>query len=272
MTTLTPGNTNSLRWTFVDGWTIVRRNLAQLRHTPSEIIGTLMFPIIMIVIFGYIFGSAIPVPGGGNYREYLTPGLFTMIATSAVVATLQKVAADGDKGVMDRFRSMPMARLAIPFGQTGADLIVSVFAMIAMAVCGLAVGWRVHNGIPSMLAAFGLLLLFGYSLNWAGVYLGLRVRNESTADKLAPLYLPVSMLSNTFVPTGGMPAWMRTIADWNPVSALVAACRQLFGNPGVVQSTAWPLQHPILATLCWSALLLLIFVPLAGRRYGLTAR
>lgn len=262
---VTPGG---LRWVLVDGWTVVRRNLTKLRHNPMELLAMLLFPIFMIVIFGYIFGSAIPVPGGGNYREYLMPGMFAMGSTAAVMATLQRVAADNGTGVMDRFRAMPMARSAVPFGQTGSDLLAGMLGLAAMTVCGLVAGWRIHNGLISALGGYGLLLLFAFALNWVGVFFGLMVRNEETADRLAPLFLPVTMISNTFVPTGGMPAWLRTIADWNPVSSVVAACRELFGNPGVTGSAAWPMQHPVLATVGWSAVLLVIFVPLAVYRYA----
>jgi ABC-2 type transport system permease protein len=255
-----------LRWTLLDGWTLVRRNLTQLKHSPGEIAGALLFPVIMIVLFGYIFGSAIPVPGGGNYREYLIPGLFAMSSTFTVIATLQRVAADNGKGVMDRYRSMAMARSAVPFGHTGADLIMAVPSLTIMTAAGFAVGWRIHHGVGQALAAYGLLLLFAYALSWVGVFLGLMTKNEETADRLAPLVMPITMISNAFVPTGGMPVWLRAIADWNPVSAVVAACRSLFGNPGVA-GTAWPLQHPVVATIGWSALLLAVFVPLAVRRY-----
>lgn len=266
------GASGRLYWTLLDGWTLVRRNLARLRHSPGEIVGTLLFPVIMIVMFGYIFGSAIPVPGGGNYREYLIPGLFAMSSTFAVMATLQRVAADNGKGVMDRYRSMPMARSAVPFGHTGADLIMHAIGMVIMVICGLAVGWRMHNGVGQTLAAFSLLLLFAYALMWVGVFFGLMTKNEETADRVAPLVMPITMISNAFVPTGGMPTWLRTIADWNPVSAVVAASRKLFGNPGVVGTGSWPLVHPVLATLAWSALLLVIFVPLAVHRYRVAGR
>lgn len=259
-------------WTLVDGWTLVRRNLNRLKHSPGEIIGTLLAPIIMIIMFGYIFGSAIPVPGGGNYREYLIPGLFAMSATFAVMATLQRVAADNGKGVMDRYRSMPMARSAVPFGHTGADLIMHGIGTVLMMLCGLVVGWRIRNGALDALAAFGLLMLFAYALMWVGVFFGLMTKNEETADHLAPTVFPVTMISNAFVPTGGMPTWLQTIANWNPVSAVVEASRELFGNPGVVHATAWPLQHPVLATLGWSIALLAVFVPLAVYRYRTAGR
>jgi ABC-2 type transport system permease protein len=256
-----------LRWTVLDGWTVVRRNLTSLRHNPGEIIAMLVFPIVMILIFGYIFGSAIPVPGGGNYREYLMPGMFAMTSTFAVVVTLQKVATDNGAGVMDRFRAMPMARSAVPFGQTGADLVTAMLGTAVMAICGLVTGWRIHTGVASAAAGFALLLLFGFAMSWVGVFFGLLVPNGAVAERLSPLAMPFTMISNTFVPTGGMPAWLRVIADWNPVSAVVAACRTLWGNPGVVGATTWPLQHPIAATLGWSALLLVVFVPLSVHRY-----
>lgn len=256
-----------------DGWTIVRRNLSQLRHAPGEIAAALIFPAIMVVIFGYIFGSAIGVPGGGNYREYLMPGLFSMTAVFSVVSTMNKVAADNGEGVMDRFRSMPMARWAVPFGQTGADATISVSGFAILAVTGLVVGWRIHRGVGDAAAAFGIIVLFAYALTWIGVLLGLMFKNEATADRMTPLVFPFSMLSNSFVPTSGMPAWLRTIADWNPVSAVTQSSRTLFGNPGaVVGSHAWPMQHPVPAALLWSALILLITVPLATYRYTIAGR
>jgi ABC-2 type transport system permease protein len=263
-----------IRWGLADGATVVWRNLVQLKSQPGELVGAVVFPAIMIVLFGYVFGSAIKVPGGGNYREYLMPGLFAMTSLTSLMSTMMAVATDASKGVMDRFRSMPMARSAVPFGQAGADILVGVVGMVILVVCGLAVGWRIHHGLLSALAAFGLLILLRYALSWAGVLFGLLVKNEETADQMLPLIFPFSMLSNSFVPTAGMPAWLRVISDWNPVSAAVAACRGLFGNPGVPRSghVALPLQHPVAATLIWSAALLLIFVPLAVRRYRTAGR
>ena len=262
------GRANRLRWTLTDGCTLVWRNLAQLKSQPGELVGALVFPAIMIVLFGYVFGSAIKVPGGGNYREYLMPGLFAMTTFMSIMTTMLAVATDASKGVMDRFRSMPMARSAVPFGQVGGDILIGTVGTVILIGCGYAVGWRIHHGVLSALAAFGLLLLLRYAVSWAGVFLGLLVKNEETADQMLPLIFPLSMLSNSFVPTAGMPAWLRAISDWNPVSAAVAACRGLFGNPGVpAGDVALPLRHPVAATLLWSAALLVIFVPLTVRRY-----
>lgn len=265
--------TMRLQWTVADGLTLVGRELGHLRRAPGQLIAALIFPAILVLMFGYVFGSAISVPGGGNYREYLMPGLFAMIAFTAVMSLAMIVATDVSRGVMDRFRSMPVARAAVPLGWTGAELLLGILYLIIMVGFGLVVGWRPHHGIASTLAAFGLLTLLRYALSWVGVYIGLIVRSEETADRMLPLVFPVTMVSNTFVPTGGMPAWLRAIADWNPVSAVVAACRELFGNPRVTAgSQAWPLEHPIAATLLWSALLLAIFVPLSVRQYRLKGR
>jgi ABC-2 type transport system permease protein len=277
MTSVPVTRTSPLRrlyWTFSDGYTVVRRDLGHLRHAPGLLVVELVFPILMIVMFGYVFGSAIPVPGGGNYREYLMPGLFAMISTTGIVGTMGVVASDMGKGVMDRFRSMPIARSAVPFGQTGSEVITGFMSMVVMVVCGLAVGWRIHNGVGPAIGAFALLVLFRYSVTWVGVFLGMLAKNEATADKLTPLVFPFTMISNVFVPTDGMEPWLRAIAEWNPVSAVVAACRQLFGNPGraVAHQVAWPLEHPVIASAGWSILLLLIFVPLSVRRYRTVGR
>lgn len=250
-----------------DGWTIVRRDLAQLRYTPSELLAELLFPIVMVVLFGYIFGSAINVPGG-NYREYLMPGLYAFALVTAVGTTALATADDAAKGIMDRFRSMPITRAAVPFGRAGASLCRSSLALAVLAACGLAVGWRAHHGIGDTAAAFGLMLLMSYGLSWLGAFLGLLVRNPSTADALVPLSFPIAMVSNAFVPTDGMPAWLRDIANWNPLSCLVSACRQLFGNPGITSHhTTWALQHPVIASLVWAVALIAVFAPLATRRY-----
>jgi ABC-2 type transport system permease protein len=264
-----PSGWQRLRWALADGVTVMRRDLSHGLYEPGELVGALVFPAIMVVMFGYVFGSAITVPGGGNYREYLIPGLFVMTSVTGVMTTMTGVASDIGKGVMDRFRSMPMARLAVPFGQTGADIVTGGLGLAIMAGMGLVVGWRAHHGVADTIAAFALLILFRYGVTWTGVFLGLLVKNERTADNLVPLVFPVTMVSNSFVPTSGMPGWLRVISDWNPVSAAVAACRSLFGNPGAhVAATAWPLEHPVIATLGWSALMLAVFVPLCAYRFA----
>ncbi|MFI6907795.1 ABC transporter permease [Nonomuraea sp. NPDC050394] len=258
-----------LRWTLTDGLTLVGRELGRLRNNPGELVVALIFPAVMVVLFGYVFGSAIQVPNGGDYREYLMPGLFAMVTFSAVMGVMTRMAGDASRGVMDRFRSMPMARLAVPFGQTGADLLIGLLMLAIMVGAGLLVGWQPHNGLVPTAQAFLLMIVLRYALSWVGVYVGLAVKNEQVADAMVPLFLPFTMLSNAFVPTGGMPAWLRFLADWNPVSALTAASRELFGNPGAPSGdVAWPLAHPVATVLLWSAALLVVFVPLSLRAYS----
>ncbi|MCW2947433.1 MAG: type transporter [Actinoallomurus sp.] len=268
MTALTSPMSRRLRWTFTDGLTLVGRELGRLRQNPGELIAALIFPAIMVVLFGYVFGSAIQVPGGGNYREYLMPGLFSMVIFSAVMGVMVRVATDASRGVMDRFRSMPMARSAVPFGQTGADSLTGLLSLAIMVGAGLLVGWQPHRGLIPTAEAFLLLMVLRYALSWVGVYVGLVVKNDQVADQMVPLFFPVTMLSNSFIPTGGMPGWLRFLADWNPVSAMTAASRELFGNPSVTSGdVAWPLAHPVAAVLLWSAALLVVFVPLSVRTY-----
>lgn len=260
-------------WSIRDGLTVWRRHLLHLKHDPMELASNLIFPIITVVLFGYVFGSAITVPGGGDYRSYLMPGLFAMTQVSAMGTLALVVCGDAATGLMDRFRSMPMARLAVPFGRTLADMVTGVLAIAGMVVVGLIVGWRIHNGVPKAVAGFALLLLFRYAVGWLGAYLGLLVKNPTTADNLIPLTFPISMLANTFVATSGMPVWMRFIANWNPVSALVTALRQLFGNPGAATAGApLPLQHPVVTTLLWCAAFIAVFMPLATWNYARTGR
>jgi ABC-2 type transport system permease protein len=263
--------TGRLWWMLRDGWTITRRELGHVRRAPGQLIAAVIFPAIMVLLFGYVFGSAIKVPGGG-YREYLMPGLFAMSAIAGVMASALLISKDVAEGVMDRFRSMPMARSAVPFGRTAADLLGAAIGVAIMAVIALLVGWRAYHGLAATLAAFGLILLLRYAVSWIGVWVGLSVTPQ-TADSLVPLVFPVSMISNSFVPTAGMPGWLRLVAEWNPISALVAACRELFGNPTVLAAHAsLPLRHPVAMTVGWSLLVLLVFVPLATRRHQAAGR
>jgi ABC-2 type transport system permease protein len=264
-----PADIRRWRSALLDGWTIMRRDIAHLRYTPSELAAELIFPAVMVILFGYVFGSAIRIPGGANYRAYLMPGLFAFSQVTAIGVIALGTADDAARGVMDRFRSMPMARSAVAFGRTGASIATGILNLTVLSICGLIVGWRVNRGLLDAAAAFGLLLLTRYALSWLGAYLGLLVKNPTTADNLVPLSFPIAMLSNTFVPTGDLPVWLRYIAEWNPVSCLVGACRDLFGNPAAVSlHTSWALEHPVVATLVWAIVLICVFAPLATRRYA----
>jgi ABC-2 type transport system permease protein len=252
---------------FTDGAAAAERVLTKLRHEPTAIALTLGAPLIMVVIFGYIFGGAITVPGG--YRAFLVPGLFATIGAN-VVPSMFTMARDSSRGVVDRFRSLPIARTAVPFGQAVATVVYGLASFVLMALCGLAVGWRIERGAGYAVAALGLLAAFQFAATWIGMYLGLVLGSEQAAGQASILLFPVTMLSNVYVPTSGMPRWLRAIADWNPVSALAAAIRDLFGNPGAPTNGTWQLEHPVPATLAWTTLLLTIFVPLCTRRFART--
>jgi ABC-2 type transport system permease protein len=255
------------RWALTDGFAAAERVLTKLRHDPAAIGLTLGAPVVMVLIFGYIFGSAITVPGRGNYREFLVPGLFTTIAAN-IVPSMVTMARDSTRGVVDRFRSLPIARAAVPFGQAAATAVYGLGNFVLMALCGLVVGWRIHRGVGDAVAALALLVAFQVAMTWVGMYLGLLIGNEETAAQASILIFPVTGVSNVFVPTSGMPGWLRLIADWNPVSALAAAARNLFGNPTAPANGVWPLEHPITASLTWTALLLVVFIPLCSSRYA----
>jgi ABC transporter DrrB family efflux protein len=258
-----------LRWALADGLVVTRRNLAHIRRTPQKLFDVTIQPIVFVFVFGYVFGSAIVVPGGGDYIEYLIPGVFAFTMLGTLAATALGFADDMSKGVIDRFRSLPMANSAVLIGRSVSDLLESVLGLGVLLACGLVAGWRPHNSPAETLGAFGLLLLLAFAMNWAGVVLGLLIRTPEAVNIIAALMiLPLIFLSNVFVPTQGMPDWLRTIADWNPMSATVAACRQLFGNPGATAlPDVWPLQHSIIASAGWSVLFVAVFAPLAIWRY-----
>ncbi|MYW03733.1 ABC transporter permease [Streptomyces sp. SID3343] len=262
----------SIRHALSDTRTLATRILLYYRHSPALVLVSLIVPVALVLVFGYVFGSAIDVPGD-NYREYLMPGLFALVAMNTVMPTMVGTARDIGLGVTDRLRSMPVSRPGLLLGQAVADAVVGVVVLIAVTGLGLAVGWRVRDGATDALAAFALLVLFRFVMTWVGIHLGLLAGREDVAGQLGVLVLPIAMVTNAFVPTEGMPAWLRAIADWNPISALVAACRTLFGNPTPPTAhAALPLQHPVAATLIWSAALLAIFVPLSIRRFDTHGR
>jgi ABC-2 type transport system permease protein len=254
-------------WPVSDGMAAAQRLLTKLRHDRTALVLTVGAPVVLVLVFGYVFGSAIEVPGRENYRAFLVPGLFVMTSTN-IIPSMVTMARDSYRGVVDRFRSLPISRIAVPFGQAAATAVYGGVSLVLMALCGLAVGWRIDNGAGDALIALGLLLAFQIAMTWAGMYLGLVLGREETASQASILIFPVTGLSNVFVPTSGMPAWLRTIADWNPVSAVAAATRHLFGNPTAPANGAWPLEHPVIATLGWTALFLAVFVPLCTARYA----
>lgn len=254
-----------------DSLVVAKRNLLRMSRIPEVVIFGLVQPIMFVVLFSYVFGGSMNVGGSTNsevYREFLMAGIFAQTVTFATAGAGAGIAEDMHKGLIDRFRSLPMARGAVLTGRTLADLVQTALTLVVLAVVAALVGWRIHEGVPKALAAFGLLLLLGYAFTWVGALIGLSVRTPEAATSGGLVWLfPVTFVSNAFVDSGNMTPWLRHIADWNPFSATVQACRELFGNPGVVQSDAWPMQHPVLASLVYSVIIIVIFRTLAVRKY-----
>ncbi|GAA2119629.1 ABC transporter permease [Streptomyces synnematoformans] len=254
-----------------DSLVVAKRNLLRMSRIPEVVIFGLIQPIMFVVLFSYVFGGSMNVGGSTDseiYREFLMAGIFAQTVTFATAGAGAGIAEDMHKGLIDRFRSLPMARGAVLTGRTLADLVQTALTLVVLAVVAALVGWRIHEGVPKALAAFGLLLLLGYAFTWVGALIGLSVRTPEAATSGGLVWLfPVTFVSNAFVDSGNMTSWLRHIADWNPFSATVQACRELFGNPGVVQSDAWPMQHPVLASLMYSVVIIVIFRTLAVRKY-----
>jgi ABC transporter DrrB family efflux protein len=248
---------------------LTRRSLARIAREPETLMDVTLQPVIFVLLFAYVFGSAIPIPGGGNYREYLLGGMLGVGLTATAPGTAVALVTDMSSGIIDRFRSLPMSRAAVLAGRTIADLLTQVIGLTVTACVGLAIGWRVHTGPGDVIAAFALALLFGYAFTWAGACLGMVLRSPEAAQQLGfVLFLPLTFISNVFVPTQGMPAWLRAVAEWNPISALAAACRRLFGNPDPAAAVhAWPMQHPELAVVAWATAIIGVFAPLAVQLY-----
>ncbi|MGW3093995.1 ABC transporter permease [Streptomyces sp. NPDC001102] len=250
-----------------DGTALLGRQLRRMRNNPGLLILTQTMPISMLLFFGYVFGSALAMPGR-EYRSFLVPGLLVATAAGGVMAGMFQAAQDTHRGVMDRLRTLPISRSAVPLGQAAADLVVTAAGTVPFLLVGLAVGWRVEGGVLEAAAAVGLLLLFRFAMTWIGIFLGLLTRNEEAAGQLGGATFLLPLLSSAYIPTAGLPGWLRTAAEWNPISAVATALRDLFGNAPVPADGAWPVTHPIAGSLAWCLVLIAVFMPLAVRRYA----
>ncbi len=260
------------RWFISDVAVLAGRSLARIAREPETLMDVTIQPVIFVLLFAYVFGGALAVPGGGSYHEYLIGGMLGVGVAGTAPSAAVALVTDMSTGLIDRFRSLPMSRSAVLAGRTLADLVTQALGTLVVALTGLAIGWRVHTSAAQVLAAFGLALLFGYAFTWLGACLGMLLRSPEAAQQVGFLvFMPMMFVSNVFVPTAGMPGWLQAVADWNPLSALAAASRRLFGNP-VAPAASWPMQHPELTVLLWSAALLAVFAPLAVHLYRRKAR
>lgn len=254
------------RWAIADGVTVAGRDLAHWARQPWEVGFGLLFPVLMVLMFVYLLGGSMTVPDGGDYTEYLMPGMFAMAMVFGLGETVTAVTTDAARGVTDRFRSLPMASSAVVVGRCLADMLRSTLALTVLVGFGMLVGWRWHGTFTEALAGFGLLLLLRFALVWVGVHVGLLARGQSAVSVIQTLEFPIGFLSNTFVATATMPLWLGTIADWNPMSSTVTAVRGLFGNP-VASGDTWITQNAPLMAVVWPLLLVAVFAPLCVHKY-----
>jgi ABC-2 type transport system permease protein len=260
----------SLQWTFADGIAVAQRNLIKLKRMPELIVWVLISPIMFVLLFAYVFGGAIDAPGAVGYREFLIAGIFAQTVVFGATATGAGIAEDMQKGIIDRFRSLPMSRSAVLFGRTASDVVYNVMSITIMALTGLLVGWRIRGSILDAILGFGLLLLFSYAFSWVMATVGLLVPSVEVINNASFIVImPLTFISNAFVPSQSLPTPLRIFAEWNPVSAVTQAARNLFGNtdPNVPLPDAWSMQNPELYTLIWVLVILAIFVPTSIRLY-----
>ena len=256
-----------------DGLVVTWRNLRRIPRIPELAVFAILQSVMFVLLFAFVFGGAIPLPDGGSYKEFLMPGIFAQTITFAAVTTAIGMNDDLNKGILDRFRSLPMARSAVIFGRTLSDVVYNAGILVVLMVTGLFVEWQVRTTPLEFLAGAGLMMLFAFAMSWLGVWIGLNVPTVEVAQQLGfTVLFPLTFLSNAFVPTQTLPGILRPIAEWNPVSTLTAATRQLWGNPNPYAAEGFPAEQPALLTLAWIALMLAVFVPLALRRYRSISR
>ena len=256
----------------LDSAIITKRNLIKLKRVPDLLFFATLSPIMFVLLFAYVFGSAIEVPGI-DYKSFLMGGIFVQTMIFGASITGSSLAEDLQKGVMDRFRSLPMARSAVVIGRTAADVGNNIVTITIMSITGLIVGWRITASFFDALLGYVLLLLFAYSISWVMALVGLIVRSPEIFNNASFIVIfPLTFIANTFVPIDNFPSVLKTIAEWNPISSVTLAVREQFGNtnPMAPPPEVWPLQNPVLYTLIWVVLMLVVFVPLSVRKYQKT--
>ncbi|MDQ0424876.1 MULTISPECIES: ABC transporter permease [Cellulomonas] len=266
---------SSLARTVTDTHVVAKRNLIKILRVPEILVAVLISPIMFVLLFAYVFGGAIDPGDGVNYREFLIPGIFAQTVVFGATFTGAGIAEDMQKGIIDRFRSLPMSQSAVLAGRTLSDVVYNVLSLAIMALTGLLVGWRVRGSFVDAVAAFALLLVFAYAVSWIMALVGVLVPSVEVINNASFIVImPLTFVSNAFVPLESFPAPLQRVVEWNPVSTLTQACRELFGNtnPNAAVPDAWSMQHPALYTLLCVVVILVVFAPLAIARYRRTSR
>jgi len=249
---------------------ITRRQLLLLTRVPEVLIFSTIQPIMFVLLFRYVFGGSIQTGQPGGYVQLLMPGIFVQTVAFTLAGTASGLAEDMKKGLIDRFRSLPISQSALVVGRTLGDSLLNIVVLTAMGITGLIVGWRPSSGVTNVLLGFAFLLAFGYSLSWIGAFVGLSAKDFRTVQNVSFLVtFPLTFLSNAFAPTTGMPRALQYFAEWNPVSTMVAACRELFGLENQFGATAgsFPSEHPLITSLFYMVVIMAIFMPLSLRKY-----
>jgi ABC-2 type transport system permease protein len=252
-----------------DALVIAHRNIIRIRRVPDVMAFVLIQPLMFVLLFAYVFGGSIEIPGG-NYREFLIAGIFAQTVVFGATFTGAGLAEDLQKGLINRFRSLPMSRSAVVAGRTASDVVYNALSILVMSVAGLIVGWRIRGSVLDAIAGFALLLFFSYAFSWVMACVGLLVPTPEVVNNASFVILfPLTFIANTFVPSDNLPGVLRTIAEWNPISTLTHAVRVQFGNipAGTPDPTAWPLQNSVMYSLIWAVALIVIFAPIATRLY-----
>jgi ABC-2 type transport system permease protein len=260
---------NAAQMAIADGLTIARRNAIKIRRVPDLLGFVILSPVMFVLLFAYVFGDSIEIPGM-SYREFLVPGIFVQTMIFGASLTGLGLIEDLQKGIIDRFRTLPMAASAVLIGRSASDVIANAVSLVAMALVGLLVGWRIHSTPQQAILGFALLLLFAFAFSWVMAVVALAIRTPEVYNNAGFMVIfPLSFIANTFVDATRLPGPLQVIADWNPVSAITQAARELFGNTSAAMPVpdVWPLRHSVLASLLWTALILVVFMPLATWRY-----
>ena len=258
-----------------DALIITKRQILQLTRVPELLIFSTIQPVMFVLLFRYVFGGSIATDQPGGYVQLLMPGIFVQTVAFTLAGTAVGLSSDMQKGLIDRFRSLPIARSAVVFGRTLGDAALNVVVLLVMGIAGYLVGWRPSSGIFMITLGFLFLFVFGYAMSWIGVLIGLSVKEERVAQNVTFIAVfPLTFLSNAFAPTTGMPKYLQYFAEWNPVSTMVAGCRQLFGLKNEFGATAgsFPSEHPLEMSLIYMVLLMAVFIPLSIRKYNNTSK
>ena len=255
---------------FKDTMIITQRQLRLLTRVPEVLIFSTIQPVMFVLLFRYVFGGSISTDQPGGYVQLLMPGIFVQTVAFTLAGTASGLAEDMKKGLIDRFRSLPISQLALIMGRTLGDSLLNIVVLAVMGIAGFMVGWRPTSGLLSVVIGFVFLLLFGYALSWVGIFVGLSASDARVVQNVSFIItFPLTFLSNAFAPTTGMPRALQYFAEWNPVSTMVAGCRELFGLENQFGATAgsFPSENPLLTSFLYMIIIMAIFIPLSVRKY-----